>query len=159
MSFLQIGINLKIMIRIIKICITFYVIILSGCITDEGYVRNYTIINDSNYTVGITFFDRSNRGLGADSLSVILEHNDSWSTYVGDRRFGGISATDALKSDSIIVRFADEKWLVFTIGMWGDDLTHRNLLFNEAYEVINEEQYTYYFTNEDYELADPIVGQ
>lgn len=127
---------------------------LQNCETDRVN-RTYRLENGTFHEIKMEFyrygiFQQTRHIIGDGVIFEGYSDNDTGSH---------LSAGGALGADSIIVVFDNEKKQIYH----GDILTatpptNRNILSEDAYEVINNELYRFTFTEADYEIAEEIGG-
>ncbi|GAA0892882.1 hypothetical protein GCM10009122_25610 [Fulvivirga kasyanovii] len=143
--------------KIIGICMV--LCFLQNCGTDRIDIirRAYRLENGTSSEIKIEFY---RYGIFKHTQHIIGEGLIFEGSMDND---GGahLSAGGALGADSIIVVFDNQKKQIYYHGdivVTATPPTDRNVLLNEAYEIINDELYRFTFTEADYENAEEIGG-
>lgn len=103
--------------------------------------------NATTHSIRIDFYE--NKVLAKDEM---LSPGTLWQTHYEQDLASGVDAYVALKADSVAIYYNEAKVQHHTLF----SSTAGNILYNNSYQIVNENMYRYTFTEEDYLKADSI---
>ncbi|MBL6446662.1 hypothetical protein JMN32_10090 [Fulvivirga sp. 29W222] len=142
--------------KIIGICMV--LCFLQNCETEDRVNRTYSLENGTLHEIKMDFysygiFQQTRHIIGKGVIFEGYSDNDTGK---------GIAAKGALGADSVIVIFDSSKIITYTNISLENRIniqpSSRNILLNDAYEVITNELYRFTFKEADYENAEEIGG-
>jgi len=117
---------------------------------DKTYYEEYYLINNSNYKIVIEAYNKTDDGYNSNNFNL---KKDSTLYQKLELNFGSTTGI-IVYADSVVVRFGDDKKISFL----PDKQSSFNILDKSNYTVNkkseNHHEYTYIFTNDDYNNAD-----
>jgi hypothetical protein len=165
MNFLIIGNKMKHMKTLLAISASIFLSVL-GCTDNEVEMkrRDYTIQNNTDFSVKIEFYNVSDGTLN-NQTSDILNNNGSQLANKVEQDQPFTNSEDvpifAHVSDSVRIIFNNEKFYINTFNTFSDTFSepiNRNIFRHSNYENLGNERYLFKITQEDYENAEDCNG-
>lgn len=136
--------------------------LMYSCDTNEKYgIKEYLILNNTNYELKILFKDEFNNNVHYDSVSLNSNQDTTFSLEWSDNGASGFPFF--YEVDSTFAIFGNVKIIKYALG--GSETNNKNIYNFNTYiiEELNSDKknevnnrYTFEFTEQDYILADTL---